>query len=298
MPYSYAYGFKGIEMTVKELKTRCLEQLYSGYPVEEINSFFYHLAEAYLDMRRIDIALDPDKVLSETQEADFLNALTRLKNHEPLQYILGETEFFGLKFKVTSDVLIPRPETEELVEWIVNDCALLKNKSPLKILDIGTGSGCIAVSLAKNIGNVQVYALDISAKALAVAKKNAEFNGVKVNFIELNILNCDDFEVQFDIIISNPPYVREQEKAMMQANVLDNEPHQALFVSDDNPLLFYQKITKLASENLKVGGMLFFEINEYLGEETRNLIENNGFSDVILRKDIFEKDRMLKGIKS
>ena len=283
-------------MKITDLRSSFHSQLTEFYPVEEINSFFYQLVEEYLDMRRIDVALDRDKIINAEESELFKNALLRLKTKEPLQYILGETEFYGYTFTVTPDVLIPRPETEELVSWIVNDCR--KSNEPLKILDIGTGSGCIAISLAKQLTHAKVSALDISKDALAIAKKNALQNNAAINFIESDVLNVDDFQEKYDIIVSNPPYVRELEKEHMHDNVLKNEPHRALFVSNEDPLIFYRQIAQLASRNLKPEGAVYFEINEYLGEETRILLKNSGLVDVILRQDMFKKDRMLKGIKS
>ena len=165
----------------------------------------------------------------------------------------------------------------------------------MKVLDIGTGSGCIAISLAKNISNAQVFAIDISEKALATARKNAEINEVNVTFLEENILKTDDLEQQFDIIVSNPPYVRELEKEEIKKNVLDNEPHLALFVDDNDALIFYRKIAELALKNLSPNGQLFFEINQYLGKEMIELLENMGFKNIELRKDIYGNDRMIRG---
>jgi release factor glutamine methyltransferase len=192
--------------------------------------------------------------------------------------------------------LIPRPETEELVEWIIKDCVVPRNDRKIKILDIGTGSGCIAISLAKNISNAQVFAIDVSEKALATAKKNAEINGVTVTFLERNILETEDLEQQFDVIVSNPPYVRELEKQEIKKNVLDNEPHLALFVDDNDALIFYRKIAELSQKNLSQNGQLFFEINQYLGRETVNLLEKMNFKNIELRKDIYGNDRMVKGV--
>tara|TARA_R110002020_G_scaffold454448_2_gene670051 strand:+ start:4880 stop:5731 length:852 start_codon:yes stop_codon:yes gene_type:complete len=283
-------------MKITDLRSSFHSQLKEFYPAEEIDSFFYQLVEKYLNMRRIDVALDREKMLAVEQAELFKSALLRLKKKEPLQYILGETEFYGYNFLVTPDVLIPRPETEELVSWIVDDCG--KSNEPLKILDIGTGSGCIAISLAKQLTHAKVSALDISKDALAIAKKNALQNNAEINFIEADVLNVDDFQENYDIIVSNPPYVRELEKEQMHDNVLNNEPHGALFVTNEDPLIFYRQIAQLASRNLKPEGTVYFEINEYLGEETCILLKNSGFVDVLLRQDMFKKDRMLKGIKS
>lgn len=268
----------------------------------EILTFFNRLAENYLGMKRIDITLNPDKKLTETEQKQLITALNRLKKHEPLQYILGETEFYGLLFKVNKNVLIPRPETEELVEWVIKDfqktTSAARKNEPFKILDIGTGSGCIAVSLAKNIPQAQVFGLDFSKKSVEIAKKNADFNAVSVDFLVEDILTLEALPQQFDCIVSNPPYVRELEKAELQPNVLDHEPASALFVPDQNALLFYRKIAAFALKNLVPGGRLYFEINEYLEAETRELIAGFGYKEIVLHKDIFGKPRMLKAIKS
>jgi len=211
---------------------------------------------------------------------------------------LGKTSFYGLEFEVNSNVLIPRPETEELVDWIIRSTKYEVRGTKLKVLDIGTGSGCIAISLAKNIPNAEVFAIDVSEKALATAQKNAESNQVNVTFLEKNILEIYDLEQHFDIIVSNPPYVRELEKQEIKKNVLDNEPHLALFVDDNDALIFYRKIAELAMKNLSPNGQLFFEINQYLGKEMIDLLEKMGFKNVELRKDIYGNDRMVKGTKN
>ena len=196
-----------------------------------------------------------------------------------------------LSFKVTSDVLIPRPETEELVEWIISES---KNRTSLKILDIGTGSGCIAISLAHHLPNAEVFAIDVSAKALQMAKQNALLNHVEVHFLEIDILKAENLPQQFDIIVSNPPYVRNLEKEEIKNNVLEHEPHLALFVDDFEALIFYKKIAELAIINLNNNGQLFFEINQYLGREMVQLLEDLQFSNIELRKDIYGNDRMTR----
>ena len=211
-----------------------------------------------------------------------------------MQYILGTTSFYDLEFEVNNDVLIPRPETEELVAWILSNIEITKSANKLKILDIGTGSGCIAISLAKNISNSEVFAIDVSEKALAVAQKNASTNEVKVIFIEENILNTESLHQTFDVIVSNPPYVRNLEKQEIHKNVLDYEPHLALFVEDDDDaLLFYRKIAHLAQKNLSENGQLYFEINQYLGKQMIELLQEKGFKNIELKKDIYGNDRMI-----
>ena len=281
-------------MLIQEFKHHFFLELSNDYPETEIQSFFNILIEFKLHLSRIQLALEHNFEL-DRDDLDFLeNALLKLKNQIPVQYIVGETAFCGLLFKVDKNVLIPRPETEELVEWIFQNHK--KNES-IKILDIGTGSGCIAISLAKNLPNAEVFALDVSAEALDVAKKNASMNAVKVDFIQADILTIEKLPDTFDVIVSNPPYVRESEKDLMQQNVLSNEPHIALFVENENPLLFYDKIAELAKNHLTENGVLYFEINQYLGMETVDLLKTKGFKNIELKKDIYGVDRMVKGLK-
>ena len=283
---------KNFIVTLKDLIYKFKEEMASIYLRKEIESFYYLLIEHRLDYKRIDIALDPNRIINKEDESYFLKALTQLKKEIPIQYIIGETEFFGIPFYVNKDVLIPRPETEELVQWVLESNA--KNQIPNpKILDIGTGSGCIAISLAKNIPNAEVWALDVSVKALEIAIENAKLNDVNIQFLNSDILNISELPIKFDIIVSNPPYVRELEKEEIKNNVIQNEPHLALFVKNDDPLLFYDKIADLAKENLRPDGGLYFEINQYLGEETVELLNKKGFKNVVLRKDIFGNDRMI-----
>jgi release factor glutamine methyltransferase len=280
-------------MKIKEYKTKFIPELLPFYDEMEVESFFYLILENQRQLRRIDLALNIDLHFSEDEIQIWNEILDKLKLEIPIQYILGTTHFYGLEFNVNENVLIPRPETEELVEWIISTSVNMPKFKEIKILDIGTGSGCIAISLAKNITDAEVFAIDISDKALATAKKNADLNKVAVAFIEKNILETNDLEQQFDIIVSNPPYVRNLEKAEIKPNVLANEPHLALFVADDDALIFYRKIAELATKNLSAEGKLFFEINQYLGKETVELLENMHFKNIELRKDIYENDRMI-----
>ena len=284
-------------MKLKDIQKVFHEELEAIYDKNEIDSFFFMLTEHYYKVPRIKLAVNPNYSID--NEDYILEALKCLKQEQPIQYIIGETEFYGLLFKVNRHVLIPRPETEELVEWIVENSETA-GKNEFKILDIGTGSGCIAISLAKNLPNAKVYALDVSKEALQVAKRNAELNDVDVELLNDDILNPDESifkDLKFDIIVSNPPYVRDKEKALMKINVLNNEPHLALFVKDENPLQFYDAITVFSVENLKKEGMLFFEINEYLGDDMIDLLSKNSFSEIELKQDIFKKDRMIKGLR-
>ena len=281
-------------MILKSLKTYFSTTLLDYYPDTEIDSFFSMLSLHILKMKRIDISQSLFSVVSGKKYDKFQVAIERLKRYEPIQYVIGDTEFYGLEFKVNPSVLIPRPETEELVAWIIDEH---KKKQQISILDIGTGSGCIAVALAKHLVNSTVYALDVSLEALSLAKENTLTNDVNVEFIEADIFDWNFGDLQFDVIVSNPPYVRELEKEAMSANVLDHEPHLALFVKDDDALLFYRTITKVANKILKPNGQLYFEINESLGKDTNDLLSNSGFSNVELKKDHFQKDRMIKAIK-
>ena len=283
-------------MLVKTLRKYFNEELLGYYPETEVTSFFQMLCENLLNLTRVDISLSLYQVVSGKKYHKFQIAIERLKIYEPIQYIIGETQFYGLNFNVNNTVLIPRPETEELVDWIIKEN---KAKNEINILDIGTGSGCIAIALAKNLKHASVFALDVSNEALDVTKKNAANNEVNIEFIEHDILNLglEINDLKFDIIVSNPPYVRKLEKDLMQDNVLKHEPHLALFVNDDNALLFYKAITEFSKKHLSQNGKLYFEINEYLGESTKALLENENFKQVELRQDINQKDRMLKGVK-
>ena len=282
-------------MKIKDLRAHFVKHLQEIYPQEEVHSFFQITAQHFLNYSRIDIVLHLEEEVTEVQAQQFLDTQTRLADQEPIQYILGDTEFYGLPFEVTVDTLIPRPETEELVTWVIDDYN--SGENDLQILDIGTGSGCIAISIAKHVKKATVTAYDISEKALKVAKRNATQNEVTVQFEMVDILQASSLSKSFDIIVSNPPYVRELEKEEMKPNVLDNEPHTALFVSDTDPLVFYRKIGQLAFDNLSIDGSLFFEINQYLSEETKQLLQEIGFTEVIIRKDMFGNDRMVKAIR-
>ena len=241
---------------------------------------------------------EPNLQLTEEQQRWFDNAIVRLQNNEPIQHILGYTTFYGREFKCDRRALVPRPETEELVDWIINDCSTLNSQLPtLNIVDIGTGTGCIALSLAKELVNAKVTALDISEEALSIARENAELLETNnIDFIKGDILN-KTFNSQlstFNFIVSNPPYVRECEKVDMEANVLDYDPHTALFVSDNDPLIFYRTIAEFALTHLAPDGALYFEINQYLGQETCDLLVALGYKNVELRKDINDNPRMIK----
>ncbi|WPR71543.1 peptide chain release factor N(5)-glutamine methyltransferase [Flavobacterium sp. NG2] len=282
-------------MNSRQYRTFFVQELTALYGVDEAESFFYLILENKHHLRAIDLALNPNLEFLEEELKVWNDLLAQLKKEIPVQYLLGSTSFYGLEFEVNENVLIPRSETEELVDWIIQENA--KAEKSLKILDIGTGSGCIAIALAKNLPNAQVSAIDVSKGALATAQKNALANDVKVQFIEQSILETEDLFQQFDIIVSNPPYVRDLEKQEIKNNVLEYEPHLALFVADDNALVFYRKIAELAQQHLTPNGQLYFEINQYLGKEMVGLLEELGYINIELRKDIYGNDRMIFGEK-
>ena len=283
-------------MAAKTLFNHLISEITSVYEENEAKSIVYLLLEHYLNLSKTDILLDNFV----NQPFDFQDIIIRLKAQEPVQYIIGETEFYGRKFKVTPDTLIPRPETEELVQLVVSSWPLAVGsvaQSPISVLDLGTGSGCIAISLACELPNAQVYAYDISEKVLKIAKENANRNNVNVIFEQLDILNCPPSSFPpFSIIVSNPPYVMNAEKSEMEQNVLDYEPHLALFVEDSNPLIFYKAIAEFAFKNLIINGLCVVEINQAFGLETAELFWNQGFRYVEVVKDMFGKDRMVKAV--
>ena len=279
-------------MKLSQLKINCTTQLQGIYDKEEIHSFFYLLCDSFLNYRRFDVSMNHDRLLSKPTMARFDSALARLQAREPIQYILGCTEFYGLPFQENKYTLIPRPETEELVDWILSH--FQNQDAVLDILDIGTGSGCIAVALAKNLPRASISALDISHKAIALAKENAINNQVSVSFSDQDILDTKSLEKKYDVIVSNPPYVRQQEKKAMHTNVLAYEPSNALFVSNEDPLLFYRKIAQLAKVSLKANGWLYFEINEYLSLEMESLLDEIGFMNIEIKNDFRAVPRMIK----
>ncbi len=287
-------------MKLKDIEQLFHKELDALFGKDEVSQFFYWCIESFYNLSRLDLALDTNISITVEEQLKIIEALEHLKQEKPIQYILGETEFYGLPFKVTENTLIPRPETEELVSLILTNVTSSKveklgsTKKPITILDIGTGSGCIAISLAKHLPSAKVYALDVNTAALKIAKSNAELNQVDVTFIEQSVLEDFCIDIEFDVIVSNPPYVRELEKAEIKPNVLNNEPHLALFVADNNPLIFYKAITEFAEKHLTKNGQLYFEINEYLGKEMKDLVSNYKFENIGIIKDMFQKDRMLK----
>lgn len=284
-------------MTLQNFRIFFNSELSTIYPKTEIDSFFFLLIEVKLNLQRIDTVLKPDFLIDESILSELKNIVKRLQKEEPIQYILGETEFYSLPFLVDENTLIPRPETEELVEWVINEIQEIRSKNQdnkLNILDVGTGTGCIPISLAKNLNNVSISAIDVSLEALKKAKQNAVLNKVDITFLEIDILKAKELPKKYDFIISNPPYVRELEKIEINNNVLQNEPHLALFVDDENPLIFYKKIADLAKQDLTKNGLLFFEINQYLGKETLEMLQQKGFKNIELKKDFSGNDRMIK----
>jgi len=266
-----------------------LSPLYCKQEIESISKLIF---EKVLGLSRLQVYLNQHETISTANLAQIKDIVNRLIQFEPIQYILGETEFYGLRLKVNPAVLIPRPETEELVDWIIHDCHV---QNPV-ILDIGTGSGCIPIALSKNLIGATIESWDISNEALMVARMNAEINKVNIDFIYADVLRLTHpaQKQEFDIIVSNPPYITESEQLLMLKNVLDYEPHVALFVPTADPLIFYRKIADIAITQLNSGGKLFFEINEQFGNETADLLSLKGFKNIVLRKDINGKNRMIK----
>jgi release factor glutamine methyltransferase len=265
-----------------------IKQLNGIVQEREIISLAYISIDFLLGYNRSDCIIHSDKDITSDVSGRLKQIIVELKTNKPIQQIIGETEFYGLKFEVNDQTLIPRPETEELVQWI------LEHKFT-SALDIGTGSGCIAIALRKN-KSAEISAIDVSESALLVAKENAKINEVEINFLLQDILKTTTLP-KVDVIVSNPPYVLDKEKEKMLANVLDNEPHLALFVANNNPLIFYKKIAQLAFESLNENGKLFFEINEQFGADTIAMLTEIGFVNIALKKDINDKDRMVKATK-
>lgn len=277
-----------LQQTTKQVK----ELLLPVYGVRETGQLLFLIYENVLQLSRLQLITETHTKVPNSDYNQIMLITKRLLTHEPIQYILGETEFYGLKFKVNPTVLIPRPETEELVDWIIKD----QKQRVITLVDVGTGSGCIAVSLARNLTHSTVYAIDVSEQAIEQAKANAELNEATVQFFQTDVLSQSwpDFPVKPNLIVSNPPYVTQKEKKLMQPNVLNYEPSLALFVSDQDPLLFYRAIATQAQKLLADEGWLYFEINEALGNQVVVLLETLGFRHIELRADINRKHRMVK----
>lgn len=279
-------------MKIGALETQYKIELESIYGNDEAEALFSLAAEHVLGLSPAKLRMVNDASLTFIHLQKLLSILNDLKIGKPIQHILGVAHFYGGVFEVNSNVLIPRPETEELVDWIIQDHKGSKIHHA-KVLDIGTGSGCIPISLKKYLPDFEVFSIDVSAEALEVANRNAQAIDVEVKFIEADILKYQT-DLKFDVIVSNPPYIKELEKFEMHENVLMHEPHLALFVSNDNPLVFYEAIAHLAIENLNPNGSLYLEINEYLSKETVDMLNTKGFKNITLRKDMQGKDRMIK----
>ncbi|MCP1252101.1 MULTISPECIES: peptide chain release factor N(5)-glutamine methyltransferase [Elizabethkingia] len=279
------------------MKIQELQQLYSKeltllYSENEIQKLFTYFAEEYLQYNSIQLKMYADQEVEEAQKLQFTQALEELKSGKPYQQILGKAYFYGEEFFVNENVLIPRPETEELIELILEK---LPSDKELKILDIGTGSGCIAITIAKHLKHANVYALDYSKKALEMVKKNAVLHNVNIHFIQQDYLNTELSEV-FDVIISNPPYIGTEEEVDIENSVKDFEPMMALFAPQNDVLAFYRKIANNTGNKLADGGFVFLEINQKLGPETLKLYKNK-LSEAYLLKDISDNDRMIWGRK-
>jgi len=274
-------------MTLQDFKLKMISELSMIYEMDELNSIYNLLSEDYLKIPRSKILLANEVDLDDSNRNLFLSALERLKTHEPIQYVLGKTSFMDLEFKVNNSVLIPRPETEELVRLMLEE-----DLDGKEILDIGTGSGCIAISLAKNFPKSKVIALDVSEDALEVAKENAKLNNVSIEFIKADIFEYQS-DKKYDVIVSNPPYVLESEKSLMKKNVLDYEPELALFVDDISPLKYYESVANFSSNNLNSLGQIFFEINENYKHELNKLTQNYEYNIIEFKLDIHNKTRFL-----
>lgn len=286
-----------VRMNWLQLEKEWISALVSLYPELEARSLFFLMLKFRFGLDKTYYLLHLKEEVSGEQAIAAQDLLAQLKTGKPFQYCLGETEFCGLRVQVNASVLIPRPETEELVQWVSDELANRQTYSPI-ILDIGTGSGCIPIALKYRLPDAVLHAVDISEEALANAKQNAALNGVDVNFILLDIVeSCQEpFQEPLDVIISNPPYVTFKERKLMHQNVLNFEPHIALFVPDKDPLVFYDRIADFAISNLKPDGILFFEINEQFGPKTIDLLKDKGFHSLELRQDLFGRDRMIKGM--
>jgi len=275
-------------MTLLEYHDLFFKSLKSKIDKNELGEFFFWIIEHNLSINRINYMLNPQYLINVEKIPGLINSINQLKKNMPIQYVVGQTEFMGMKYFLNIEVLIPRPETEELVSWV-----LVSKPKNQKILDIGTGSGCIAISLAKFLKTCEITAWDLNNKILNVARKNAVLNNVDVSF-EIQDIKSIKTKEKFDVIISNPPYITLGEKQFIKKNVLLHEPHKALFVFDKDPLFFYKKIISFALNSLKKNGCIYFEINEMFLEDVTKLLNNRGFYDIEHKKDFRSKNRMIK----
>tara|TARA_B100000780_G_scaffold213618_1_gene153138 strand:+ start:11579 stop:12442 length:864 start_codon:yes stop_codon:yes gene_type:complete len=283
---------KRIVMTLLEFNNLFKNKLSSKINKNELDEFFFWLIDHYCNFSRMNYILNSNYKISKNQVIKLINSIDLLKNDMPIQYVIGQTNFMDLVFKLNNNVLIPRPETEELVDWIIKDAHVNKN-----ILDIGTGSGCIAISLSKYLSYCNITGWDINEDVLNIANHNATLNNVNVLFELSDITKPKFSKEKFDIIVSNPPYITNKEKKLMSNNVKSFEPHSALFVEDDNPLFFYKNILDFSISNLKSKGFLYLEINENFYKEVLKLLKDKGFYDIKLKKDFRLKYRMIKAVK-
>ena len=278
---------------IRDVARHIKNELKEIYPEQEIHSLTEIILYHVVNLKKTELLINPGKIINYQQLKAIEDITKQLKNHKPIQQILGKTVFYNTTLKVNQHILIPRQETEELVDWIIKDASTEKKS----ILDIGTGSGCIAIALAKNLSGSTVSALDYKPEILDTAIENALLNEVTIRFILADVLIDDPPPDQYDLVVSNPPYVRISEKKFMAQNVLNYEPYESLFVQDENPMIFYKKIIHWARKCLAENGFLYFEINEHLGEEMIELLQENGFNHICLKKDINKKDRMIKAQK-
>lgn len=280
--------------SLKEIKYLYRNELRGRYPELEITKLTDMVLEEVLNLSRVRLRIEDDREISDEKIFVLKSVLEGLKEEKPVQYLLGKAWFYDMELKVNPSVLIPRPETEELVHWIIDE----QDGLPEGVIDLGTGSGCIAIALAKEFPNSRVYGVDVEVKALNLAQENAKSHGVDIDFFLFDILKEESLGFQqYEIMVSNPPYVTEEDGRYMQKNVLENEPHKALFAPGVDPFIFYRRIVDLADGHLRAGGRLYFEINERFGAEIRSLLLDRGYRNVVLRKDLNGKDRMIKARK-
>ena len=279
-------------MNLEEFYKLIQVKLDRKFDKNEVEEFFFRLIDHYCQVDRLKYILNSKLELNKIEEVNLVRSIKFLEKESPIQYITGQTQFMGMNFTVNKNVLIPRPETEELVRWIVQD--LHSNK---RVLDIGTGSGCIAISLSKLMDNCIVFGWDISSDALDIASKNSKNNSVNVKYDLVDITYEKQCSEKFDIIVSNPPYVTQDDKLLMSKNVISYEPHIALFVKENDPLFFYNKILNFSKKNLISNGTIYFEINENFSKQVNKLLKKEGFHDIIVRKDFRGKYRMVKATK-
>jgi len=285
-------------MTTGEVYIDFIRELKTVYEEREVEAISDWVFENVTGMKRWERRANQNKEIKNSEHQQLQKHLTELLQHKPVQYVLNEAWFYKIKFFVNENVLIPRPETEELVEWIVNDIysGNLRNSKPINILDIGSGSGCISIALKKELPKANIIAIDISEKALEVAEKNARDLNTTVDFLQIDFLDENKWNTlfQYDIIVCNPPYIPLKEKDGLGRNVIDFEPAVALFVEDDNPFIFYQKIAQFSKKHLNANGRIYLEVHELQAEDIKGILENEGFTATI-KKDIYGKDRMVRG---